>query len=173
MNNIIDITSALSITADEPVTLAEFKAYAKHEWTDVSDWEIAENTIDTDLLIAAREIVENHIRQNIVLRDLVVTACLDSVFALPGGEVNGTVTYEDTDGNVIEPVSELGTTRRVINGLCGEVVISYQSGMATVPNALKTAIKAQALFMYDNRLINDLAPTLETYLKGFVNYDHY
>ena len=172
MNRIVHIASTVATGADEPVTLQEFKDYAKHEWTGSDPWEVVEDALDTSFLLTAREIVEKHIRQNVVVRDLVVKMQVDQDdFPLPMGEVIGAVTLTDGDGNAIDSFEQFGN--RIENLCAGKYIFSYQSGMSEVPETIKTAIKAQALFLYDNRLSTEMAPMAKAYLTGHICYDYY
>lgn len=173
MTRILSLSQTLVEDAPEPVTLQQFKDYAKHEWAGSTAWEIVENSLDTLLIKAAREIVEGHIRQNIVKKDVTCTIRVSDEFAVPMGEVIGDITVTDNDDNEVTGFTTYGTANKTICGLAGVFKLSYQSGMAVVPESVATAIKAQALFMYDNRLSGEVAPMAKAYLMGHINYDHY
>lgn len=170
---IISLKAVLAEGATEPVTLQEFKNFARHEWSGTTEWEVVEDSIDTSLLKAAREVCETFIRQNIVVKDVTCTAELEDFFPVPGGEVIGTITVTDTSNNPITGFEVLGDAGAQIRGLQGLYKLSYQSGMSAPMEAIKTAIKIQALFMYDNRTSQELAEQAKAWLNGFINYDHY
>lgn len=170
---IYNISQTLAATAIEPVTLADFKSWARLEYADAAEWEVLENDINDNLIVAAREICENHIRQNIVLKDVIAWVELYDFFPVPYGEVQGTIAIEDTDANAVTSFTTLGTGNAQIRTLAGTYKLTYQSGMTTVPEAIKSAIKAQALHMYDNRTTGDVSQKAKEYLKGFINFDHY
>ena len=172
MNRIISLRQTESDDKVEPIVIEDFKPFAKQEWTSETAWGQAENDIDTSLLISARQVIESYIRQNITSKDIVCTVDLSEDFAVPNGEVIGSVIVTDLDGSV-QTATFYGGANKVIYGLNGRFILTYKSGMQNVPELIKTAIKVQALFMYDNRLSGEISPQALTYLNGFVNYENY
>jgi hypothetical protein len=141
-NQILDVQRGAVNT--EPVTLNELKEWAKVDGS-------ADDAILTALIIAAREMCEKYTGVNFVQRQ--VTVLFNNVNGgtyLPYGPV-GTITgVYDEDNNSIDYVAKGVEFKAVVSPRSALKAI-YQGGYSTLPETLKTAVKAQALFLYENR----------------------
>ena len=141
-NQVLDVQRAAVGT--EPVSLNDLKEWAKVDNS-------ADDGILTALIIAAREMCEKYTGVNFVART--VTAHVNNFnggIYLPYGPV-GTITglYDD-DGNTID-YEVRGTEFKAVTSPRTAFKAIYTGGYSTTPEAFKTAIKAQALFLYENR----------------------
>lgn len=141
-NQILDVQRAAVVT--EPVTLNELKDWAKVDGS-------AEDAILTALIIAAREMCEKYSNINFVQRQ--VTAILNNVNGgtyLPYGPV-GTITgLYDEDNNSIE-YEVRGVDFKAVTSPKTTFKAIYLGGHTSLPETLKSAVKAQALFLFENR----------------------
>lgn len=141
-NQVTDVQRAAVVT--EPVQLSEMKEYAK-----------VENSLDDGLLTAlissAREICEKYTGVSMVQRE--ITAWFNNGnggIYLPYGPI-GTITgLYDNDGNEVDYEVKGTEWKQILSPIMSLKAI-YQGGAATCPEVFKTAIKAQVLFMYENR----------------------
>lgn len=139
-NSVLSITDTAPVI--EPVTLAEAKLWCK----------IDDNTEDdglvTALITAARIICEKFVNLSFYAREFVVGLNnSNGGFVLPYGPVAGTPTVTDVDSvaqDVIYNVGQLQSPR----GVC---IATYTGGYSTLPENLKTALKSQIIFLYENR----------------------
>ena len=141
-NQIIDVQRASVVT--EPVTLNELK-----EWVKVDGSE--EDAILTALIIAAREMCEKYTGVNFVQRQ--VTVLFNNVNGgtyLPYGPVGSITGVYDTDGNSIDYVAQ-GVDFKAVMSPRSTLKAIYSGGYSVLPESLKTAIKSQALFLFENR----------------------
>lgn len=141
-NQIIDVHRGA--VAVEPVTLNELKDFAKVSGT-------AEDAILSSLITAAREICEKYTWISMVQRT--ITTWFNNYNGgtyLPYGPVGTITSVSDADGNAVS-YEVLGTDFKQILSPRTTLKAIYQGGEATCPDIFKTAIKAQALFMYENR----------------------
>lgn len=138
----------------EPVTVAEFKNYAKIDTGSLDD------TIIADLITTAREQCEDYSGLSIINRT--VTAILNNscggIF-LPYCPYIAMISARDSDGNIIDPANY------TISGLLFPQLISpnddritlvYTAGYGLPPSRIKTAILQQTFFLYENRGENPL-----------------
>lgn len=141
-NQITDVQRAAVVT--EPVTLNELKDYAKVSGS-------AEDAILTALITAAREICEKYTCVSMVQRT--VTAWFNNYNGgtyLPYGPV-GTITgVYNVDGDVVDYEVQGSEFKQILSPKIA-LKATYTGGAATCPEIFKTAIKAQALFMFENR----------------------
>jgi hypothetical protein len=127
----------------EPVTLSQLK-----------DW--AKITLDTDdgilaaLIIAAREMCEKYTNVNFVART--VTAYLNNTNSvyLPYGPVGAITGVYNADDEEVEYEVRGSDFKSLISPKM-DVKVVYTGGYTSLPENLRTAIKAQALFLYENR----------------------
>lgn len=141
-NQILDVQRAVVVT--EPVTLNELK-----EWTKVDN--SADDAILTALISAAREMCEKYTGVNFVART--VTAHINNFNGgvyLPYGPVGAITDLYDEDNNVIE-YEVRGSDFKAITSPRTTFKSIYTGGYTTLPENLKTAVKAQALFLFENR----------------------
>lgn len=152
-------TGTAPVTFDEPVTVAEFKVYARYEGFLSSSGSLDEFSYDDDLiydtLVAARELAEKWCGISIVTKGLraVITNCAGWT-EIPQGPVNAISSWKNKDGDDI--------TEYTLNGIkfpqiqcpnLERMVIEYVAGYANerTPKAIKTAILRQALWMMEHR----------------------
>lgn len=141
-NQVVDVQRAAVVT--EPVSLNELKEWAKVDNS-------ADDGILTALIIAAREMCEKYTGVNFVSRT--VTAHVNNFNGgvyLPYGPVSAITGLYDEDNNSIDYVAG-GTSFKQITSPRTAFKAIYTGGYTTLPENLKTAIKAQALFLYENR----------------------
>ena len=124
----------------EPLTLQEAKDWCKIE-------QDTDDVIVTALIIAARRMCESF--SGIGFISKTVTAVINNSnggFILPYGPVTVDPTGVDAnsnDLNITYPLGMLDTT--------GIMQVTYTAGYADLPEDLKTALKCQVLFLYENR----------------------
>lgn len=125
----------------EPVTLQEAKDWGKID-------QDTDDTIITALIKAARQMCEKFTGVGFISRDIVAGINnSNGGFALPYGPVTGGPSAVDTDGNTLDLTYNLGQ----IEDPTGRMVVTYTAGHSTLPEDLKTALKCQVLFLYQNR----------------------
>lgn len=139
-------TASLDIVATEPVTLSEVKEWCKVEGS-------ADDAILSALIIAARDICERYTNVSFVQRGVI--AMINNVNGrtfLPFGPVSGDVDVYNEDGT-----ATTGTFSDTADGFVQiltplQIVrCEYTGGYSALPEGLKTALKMQVLFMYENR----------------------
>lgn len=153
-NNVLKVELG---TGTEPVDTNELKAWGKIEQDEDDD-------IITALGIAARQVCEQFSGLGFFSRT--VTARIENAnggFGLPYGPVTNTPTATDVDGNSVTLTYNLGQIQEPF----GKLIVSYTGGYATLPENLKTALKAQFLYMYENRGESNtgISPVAEMILK--------
>ena len=142
-----------TITGDEPVTLAEAKAYLRV-------YSIDEDELIDNLISVAREYIETHIEKAVV--EQTVTAYYDdltSVMELPLGNATAltSITY-DGSSTVTGRLLVGNPSKVVIDGELPDtsgdkqsVVIEYTAGYAAIPKRLKQACLLLVADMYEHR----------------------
>lgn len=133
-NGLYNSVLAISFSAEgsEPVTLQEAKDWGKIE-------QDADDDLIEELITAAREECESYTGLGFITRTIVATINnANGGFVLPYGPVTSDVAVTDSDD-------------ATWSDLRGEYEVTYDAGYATLPKRLKTAIKQQFLFMYENR----------------------
>lgn len=141
-NQVTDVQRASVVT--EPVSLSEMKEYAKIENSN-------DDGLVTALIISAREICEKYTGVSMVQRQITAwfNNCNGGIY-LPYGPV-GTITgVYDLEGNVVDYEVQGSEYKQILTPKMALKAV-YQGGAATCPEVFKTAIKAQVLFMYENR----------------------
>ena len=125
----------------EPVTLTQAKAWGKIENDDDDD-------IITALITAARRMCESFSGIGFINRE--ITAGINNSnggFFLPYGPVTVDPTAVDDNADAITLDYNIGQ----IESPFGRMVVTYTAGYAILPEDLMTALKAQFLFLYENR----------------------
>ena len=125
----------------EPVTLQQAKDWGKIENDEDDD-------IITALITAARRICENFSGIGFISRE--ITAGINNSnggFFLPYGPVTVAPTAVDDNADAIALDYNIGQ----IESPFGRMVVTYTAGYAILPEDLMTALKAQFLFLYENR----------------------
>jgi hypothetical protein len=141
-NQILDYQKG-SVT--EPITLSELKVYCKI--TNSSD-----DALLTALISAGREICENYTNRSFAQRSM--TAWINNFNSntqLPFGPVNSISKVYDSEGVEIAEYTTIGTQFVQIVNPRQILKVEYSAGPSTLEEVFKTAIKAQALFLYENR----------------------
>jgi hypothetical protein len=141
-NQVTDVQRAAVVT--EPVTLSEAKDFAKVSGS-------TDDAIITALITAAREICEKFTGVSMVQRT--ITAWFNNYNGgtyLPYGPVTAITGVYDADGNSIDYEAQGGDFRQILSPRTTLKAI-YTGGAATCPEIFKTAIKAQVVFMFENR----------------------
>lgn len=153
-NNVLDISLG---TGTEPVTASDLKLWAKIEQDDDDD-------IVAALGIAARQECEQY--SGIGFFSRTITASIENAnggFTLPYGPVTVEPTATDVDDNELTLTYNCGQIQEPY----GKMNVSYTAGYSTLPENLKTALKAQFLYMYENRGESNtgISPVAEMILK--------
>lgn len=146
-NQILDVENALWGGA-ELFTAGEFKTdYAK---IDVS----TETNLISSLIVTARLMCEQYIGVNFIARTVVATINNNNGGTyLPYGPVGAITSVTDIDGNVIttDGYKLLGSQFKKVLWPLQELIVTYTGGYTTCPDHLITAVKAQTLFLFENR----------------------
>ena len=146
-NQILDVSNEAAV-ATEPVTLQDIKDWGK---IDLS----TDDTILSALITAARRMCEQYSGMNFTART--VTAIINNLNSgtyLPYGPIGAIASMTDMEGNVIDSGSYkiTGNQFKQVQWPTMEYLsITYTGGYTTLPEDLKTAIKAQALYLSENR----------------------
>ena len=158
--------------ASEPVTLAEFKSYAHVTYTD-------DDTVLTAILKSARITLENYTGKSFG------TKTIECVFGtsgkginLPKGPVNTVTAIEYLSGGCCGYASGWetysGQYAVIGNRFCApenDYKVTYTTAWV-LPEDVKTAIKEQALYLWENRN-NDkaqgIAPLAKTLIQPYIN----
>lgn len=147
----------------EPVTLQEVLDYCKID-TGIED------DIITDLIITAREQCEDYTGLSIVPRTvtaLVNNAC--GALYLPYGPVISVSSVTDAENVVIDTDNyELQGFYfpRIISPVDCGLTFVYTAGYGIAPEKIKTAIKQQVFFLYENRGEKNVETTLSAQAKS-------
>src|SRR5436190_18751243 len=138
-NSVLQVVS--SGEGSEPITLQEAKDWGKIE-------QDTDDDIITALITAARRMCESYTGLGFITRSIVAGINnADGGFNLPYGPLITGPDAVDTDGNTVDLTYNLGQ----IEEPYGRMVVTYTAGYETLPEDLKTALKAQILFLYENR----------------------
>lgn len=159
---ILDISKTQSLGAIEPVTLAEAKKWLKVTFTDDDD-------VITALITSSRQAVEEFCCISIISQQIICDVILDRAnnrslyveFELPYGPILPSSNIESVradfpnEFNTINNGSDywfLGDTfYKFFALLSGQYRFIYAAGMASIPAALKEAIKIEVTNRYENR----------------------
>jgi uncharacterized phiE125 gp8 family phage protein len=144
----------------EPLSLTEFKSYAKIDFTD------DDTMISVMIIPSARQTLEKYLGCSLIPRE--VQAQLENGcggIELPYGPINGDVTLIDKDGNSFD-VSNIDIRGNMFKSIyrpwtcwlqatydAGYVSLATAatSGGWAIPEPIVNAIAAQAFFLYENR----------------------
>jgi uncharacterized phiE125 gp8 family phage protein len=159
--------------ASEPVTLAEFKSYAHVTYSD-------DDTVLTAILKSARIFLENYTGKSFGTKTIeVALGTSGRGINLPKGPVSAiTGDIEYLEGGCCGHAAgwEVYTGQYALLGerFCapeGDYKFSYTTAW-TLPEDVKTAIKEQALYMWENRnsdKAQHIAPLAKTLVFPYVN----
>lgn len=151
INAVLDIqeTSTVYGYEDEPVTVAEFKTYAQ-----LDAYYTGDDALISSLLITSRLILERYTALSFLPRRICVQLQNDcGGIELPYGPVIGTIDdtlITDVEGEETEVVIT-GLQFKTLETPISFVQLFYDVGYYVLPEALKTAIKAQCFFLWQNR----------------------
>ena len=147
-NQVIDVDNNGTVGA-ELFTATQFKdEFAKIDTDD-------EGGLISALITSARRMCEQWVGMNFIART--VTATINNSNGgsyLPYGPVSGAPTATDADGAAITDLVLTGSAfKQVRTPVTDFVQVTYTGGYATgqCPAELITAVKMQALYMYENR----------------------
>ena len=152
-NQVLDVSNEAAVVT-EPVSRAAFKLYAKIDSDD-------DDAVIDAIIPAARRMCENYSGINFVAR--VVTATINNLNGgtyLPYGPIGTVTAVTDVDNNAFTTDGgyQLSGTlfKQLLYPTIDNVTVTYTGGYATCPVDLVNAVKAQALFLYQNRGDSDL-----------------
>lgn len=147
-NQASDIDNTAAFGADL-FTVAEFKLYAKID-------DFTEDDVLIGLMIgAAQKMCENYVGMN--FRARTVTAIINNLNGgtyLPYGPIGAIASVEDIDGNTVVSGNYkiVGSQfKQVLWPTVDYLKVTYTGGYVTCPADLINAVKAQTLFLYENR----------------------
>jgi hypothetical protein len=163
INSILSIQRTPVEPIVEPLSLADFKLYAKVDYTE------DDALIETTLIPAAREMIEEFLGISLIptnIETVLNNGCGNQ--ELPYGPVNGTIPDADViniEGEAFSPslIAILGVPFPSMRGpVSCYVSLSYNAGYVStpaaitaggypIPQAFVNAIAAQAFFLYENR----------------------
>jgi len=162
-NQVTDVQRAAA--GSEVVTLNELKEWAKIDGS-------SDDGILTALIIAAREMCEKYTGTNFVQRT--VTAWFNNVNGgtyLPYGPIGLITGVYNEDNEAVEYTTKGTDFKSVVSPRMALKAV-YLGGYSTCPEVLKTAVKAQALFLYENRgeTESKMSPIAMAILNGYKRY---
>lgn len=145
-NLVLDIQDVTSSESPEPVTLEEAKLYCRIDFN-------TEDALITSMIQTARLKLEKY--TGLSFKPKMLKVLLNNGMGgidLPYGPITGDVAVLDSDDQLVASATTKGFDYKTLetpadNGL----TVSYQCGFAVLPETLKTAIKAQVLYMYEHR----------------------
>lgn len=147
-NQGLDVDNTAAVAA-ELFSVNQFKLYYGKIDTN------AEDSLIESLIIAARRMCEQYSGINLIARTVVATINnLNGGTYLPYGPVGAISSVSDIDGNVIDSGNYkiTGSQFKQVQWPTEDyLVITYTGGYVDCPNDLLTAVKAQTLFLYENR----------------------
>jgi len=146
-NQVSDVENSLW-TGSELFTVGEFKEqYAKIDTTE-------ENGLISSLIVTARLMCEQYIGVNFIARTVTAVVNNNNGGAyLPYGPVGAITSVTDIDGNTIatDGYKLLGSQFKKVLWPLQELIFTYTGGYETCPDNLVNAVKAQTLFLFENR----------------------
>jgi uncharacterized phiE125 gp8 family phage protein len=148
-NAITSVTKTYTGTPTEPVTLADAKA-----WCKVDDG-IDDDALITSLVKVARLQLEKYTGISLVTTTIkaVVTNLLGNI-SLPYGPYVSTFTLKDSEGTTIDATGYTltpGDYPQLVEPCYSNMTAEYSAGFTTCPDEIKTAVKMQVAFLYENR----------------------
>lgn len=152
VGNAILSVKVIDDIAFEPVEVDEFKEYANITYDD------ADNIIDV-IIIAARQQLEAATGKSFGLKTLEVRYSHNGErsMRLPYGPVIDMLAlsckscYAKPYRDIIEDIDNWQLEGDRYSGYSGYYIAQYTAGYEELPEQLRTAIKAQALYLFENR----------------------
>lgn len=149
INAVLDVqfTDSIYGYGDEPVTLAEAKDYMIVDYSE-------SDALITTLITTARQKLEKYLGISMIPKR--VTAILQNDcggIEIPYGPIYGTLDptlITDAADNEVQIVTRGGIYPFIVTTI-DYVQIIYDAGYYVLPEVLKTAIKAQTMFLFENR----------------------
>lgn len=147
-NQVLDVDNTAVVTA-ELFSVGQFKAY--YAKIDTSE----EDSLIESLIIAARRMCEQYSGINFKARTVIATINnLNGGTYLPYGPVGTITSVTDIDNNTLDSGNYkiTGSQFKQVQWPTEDyLVVTYTGGYVDCPNDLLTAVKAQTLFLYENR----------------------
>lgn len=147
-NQVSDIDNTAAVVA-ELFSVGQFEAqYGRIDNHD-------EDTLIETLIIAARRMCEQYVGMNFIARE--VTAIINNLNGgtyLPYGPIGAITRVEDLEGNEIASGNYkiVGSQfKKVLWPTVDYLKVTYTGGYASCPAELVNAVKAQTLYLYENR----------------------
>lgn len=147
-HQVLDVDNTAAVAA-ELFSVNQFKLY--YAKIDTSD----EDSLIESLIIAARRMCEQYSGMNFI--DRTVVAYINNLNGgtyLPYGPIGTVASVSDIDGNVLDTGNYKitgGQFKQILWPTEDYLVVTYTGGYTNCPNDLLTAVKAQTLFLYENR----------------------
>lgn len=149
INAVLDVqfTEGVYGYGDEPVTLEEAKTYMKIDYDE-------DDTLITALIVAARQKLEKYLGICMIPKRVIAILQNDcGGIEIPYGPIYGTI-----DPTLITDAQDQEVSVTIRGGIYPFLVTTidyvqliYDAGFYELPEVLKIAIKAQVMFMYENR----------------------
>ena len=154
----------------EPVTLEEVK-----EWLRIDIDE--DDDLVTSLITAARVTLEHYLNQSLIKRTVttVINNSCGNQF-LPFQPFDELISISDCSGDSIAEGSYtlIGNQfKRLVDPCEDNITLVYTTGLDEISQALKTGIKQQVAFMYENRgddtkdIYTAVSPMVKSILKSY------
>lgn len=134
----------LEIKGDEPVTLAEAKAYCRVD----ADY-TGEDALISDLISSSRSAIEMWANISLIEKRIQVFSDTDKTLCLPGSPVIVIESITDCEGNLIEYNEAIKNKVKIDHR--GGYFVTYKAGFNPVPRDLKIAVLKQIATDFDNR----------------------
>lgn len=147
------------------VTLTEAKSYMKVE-------DDSEDDLISSLITAAVDLLEKYSFVNFTRRTVKATANnRNGGIYLPFGPVDDLTSITDADDNNYDYKLIGSKFKQLEYPVMSPVILEYEGGFTECPQQIKTAVKAQVLFMYENRGESGVSPLsvqlLNTYRRVY------
>lgn len=144
-NELVDISIVEADPTTEPLTLQQFKDWAKITSTD-------EDTIIGDLITAARQNIETYCGISITEKTIIIhSKNIDAGYELPYGPVKSITGAFDEEDEAITDYEFEGIDYSRFTTAHSFINLEYVTGYTTVPKDLILAIKKQALWDLEHR----------------------
>lgn len=149
-NAVLDVvvTESIDPPIEEPVTLAQAKAWLRMENVSLDD------AIITALITEGRQWVEKRCGISIVTKDIIAILEVMNEIEIPYGPIPDTsaIAMTNSDGEVVDNFTVVGINGGypVLRGY-GMVNLAYTAGMTTVDQEIRGAILNYVAFAYENR----------------------
>lgn len=140
-----------SVTGNEPITLEEAKAWMKVDGT-------ADDTLITELITQARELIENYLNRSLVATTITCDATPRYELRPPYGPVETITSVVDENGDPVEyywdgfVITFGSSTFSVTQGWTPiYTTTSYDTATEAIPSGLKLAMLETITYLYEFR----------------------